>query len=39
MNDNTLPLIYDARGNGDGAVSCTITGGTKALFQTIRQSY
>lgn len=21
------PLIFDARGNGDGAISCTITGG------------
>ena len=32
MNDNTLPLIYDARGNGDGAVSCTITGGHESTI-------
>ena len=26
------PLIFDARGNGDGAISCTITGGHEATI-------
>ena len=26
------PLIFDARGNGDGAISCTITGGHESTI-------
>ena len=27
MTENSLYKVYDARGNGDGNISCTITGG------------